>query len=438
MASTARVKLWGKTLGAVTWNDRRKVAEFEYDPAFIRSGLPVSPLLLPLQPGVFSFPALNHETFHGMPGLLADSLPDRWGNTLIKLWLQQQNRPENDLDPVERLLYQSSRATGALEFEPALQGAPSGSSASVSVEGLAAVASQILKDKGELKASLKGKNADALNDIIRVGTSAGGNRAKAVIAWNRKTHEVRSGQLTLPEGFEPWILKFDEVGETANGQPSSFGRIEYAYHLMALAAGIDMSECHLWEEGGRAHFMTRRFDRAADGEKLHMLSLCALAHLDHNDPGLHRYEDLFDVALRLELGYAAAAQLFRRMAFNVLARNQDDHTRNFGFLMDQTGHWRLSPAYDVAYAYNPKGQWTSQHQMSIGGKRDSFLAENLLALAKRYGVKKAKSHLEAVADAIGAWEKFATKAGLETRTVERIAATFRLKTLSVGLEGRGL
>jgi serine/threonine-protein kinase HipA len=430
MASTARVMLWGKTLGAVAWNARRKVAEFEYDPAFIRSGLPVSPLMLPLRPGVFSFPTLNPETFHGMPGLLADSLPDRWGNTLIKLWLQQQDRPENDLDPVERLLYQSSRATGALEFEPALGGTPTGTSASVSVEGLAAVAGQILKAKGELTASLKGKDADTLTDIIRVGTSAGGNRAKAVIAWNRKTHEVRSGQLTLAKGFEPWILKFDEVGETANGQPSSFGRIEYAYHLMALAAGIDMSECRLWEEGGRAHFMTRRFDRTADGGKLHMLSLCALAHLDHNDASLHRYEDLFDVALRLELGYTAAAQLFRRMAFNVLARNQDDHTRNFAFLMDQAGLWRLSPAYDVAYAYNPKGRWTSQHQMSIGGKRDGFVAEDLLALAKRYGVKKAKDHLKAVADAVGGWSKFAAKAGLEMKATERIGAALRLKMLN--------
>lgn len=429
MASIARVMLWGQTLGAVTWNARRRVAEFEYDPAFIRTGLPVSPLMLPLRPGVFSFPALNPETFHGMPGLLADSLPDRWGNTLIKLWLQQQNRPENDLDPVERLLYQSTRAMGALEFQPALEGAPGASAGNLSVEGLASIAGQVLKAKGELKASLKGKHAHDLTDIIRVGTSAGGNRAKAVIAWNRKTHAVRSGQLALPEGFEPWILKFDDIGETANGQPSSFGRIEYAYHLMAAGCGIDMSECRLWEGGGRAHFMTRRFDRTLKGEKLHMLSLCALAHLDHNDSGLHGYESLFDVALRLDLGYAAAAQLFRRMAFNVLARNQDDHTRNFGFLMDPEGRWRLAPAYDVAYSYNPQGQWTSQHQMSIGGKRDNFVKEDLLALGKRYGVKKAKDHLEAVADSVANWTKFAKLARMEKKTVERIGKAHRLAML---------
>jgi serine/threonine-protein kinase HipA len=426
MASTAKVILWGKTLGAVAWNARRQVADFEYDPAFIQGGLPVSPLMLPLQPGVFSFPALNRDTFHGMPGLLADSLPDRWGNTLIRLWLQQQGRPENDLDPVERLLYQSSRAMGALEFEPALRGTPTGSAEALSVESLATVASQVLKAKGELKASLKGKHAAALTDIIRVGTSAGGNRAKAVIAWNPKTQEVRSGQLVLPKGFEPWILKFDEIGDTANGQPSSFGRIEYAYHLMALAAGIDMSECRLWEEGGRAHFMTRRFDRTLKGDKLHMLSLGALAHLAHNDAGLHRYEDLFDVALRLDLGYAAAAQLFRRMVFNILARNQDDHTRNFAFLMDPTGHWRLAPAYDLAYAYNPQGLWTSQHQLSVSGKRDGFVAEDLLVLAKRYGVKKAENHLKEVAKAVHGWTKYAGQAGIDNRTTERIKAVLRL------------
>ncbi len=431
MATTARVTLWGKTLGAVAWDEQRQVAEFEYEPAFIRSGLQVAPIMLPLRPGVFSFPALNRVTFHGLPGLLADSLPDLWGNSLITLWLRQQGRPENDMNPVERLLYQAKRSTGALEFEPALPSTPPDSPKVLSVESLAEVAGKVLAAKGELTASLKGKDADAVASIIQVGTSAGGNRAKAVIAWNPKTNEVRSGQLALPKGFEPWILKFDEVGETANDQPSSFGRIEYAYHLMASAAGVNMSECRLWEEGGRAHFMTRRFDRTQDGEKIHMLSLCAMAHLDHNDAGLHGYESLFDVALRLELGYGAAAQLFRRMAFNILARNQDDHTRNFSFLMDQAGRWRLSPAYDVAYAYNPKGVWTSQHQMSLGGKRGNFEEEDLLSLAKHYGVKNAKDHLTAVADAVGAWTRFAAKAGLDAKTTERIGAAHRL-TLGKG------
>jgi serine/threonine-protein kinase HipA len=429
MASIAEVKLWGRTLGAVIWNARRQAADFEYDPTFIRAGLPVSPIMLPLRPGVFSFPALNRVTFHGLPGLLADSLPDRWGNTLIRLWLQQQGRPENGQDPVERLLYQSTRAMGALEFQPALKDAPGSSEEDLSVAGLAAVAGQVLKAKGELKASLKGKRSGALADIIRVGTSAGGNRAKAVIAWNRRTQAVRSGHLAPPKGFEPWILKFDEVGDTANGQPSSFGRIEYAYHRMAVACGIEMSECRLWEEGSRAHFMTRRFDRTSEGGKLHLLSLCALAHLDHQDAGLHGYEDLFDTALRLDLGYAAAAQLFRRMAFNVLARNQDDHTRNFGFLMDPSGRWRLAPAYDVAYAHNPQGRWTAQHQLGIGGKRDGFAAEDLLALGERYGVKKAKAHLHAVADGVAAWPSFAKAAGLDKRTAERIGKAHRLGML---------
>ena len=429
MTTTAKVMLWGKTLGAVAWDEQRQVADFEYDPDFIRSGLPVSPIMLSLRSGVFSFPALNRATFHGMPGLLADSLPDRWGNTLIKLWLQQQGRPENAMNPVERLRYQSSWATGALEFEPAMPNAPLGTSKVLSVESLAQVASKVLKAKGQLTASLQGDNADAVASIIEVGTSAGGNRAKAVIAWNPETGEVRSGQGALPKGFEPWLLKFDEVGETANDQPSSFGRVEYAYHLMALESGVEMSQCRLWEEGGRAHFMTQRFDRSPSGEKLHMLSLFALAHLDHNDAGLHRYEDLFDIALRLDLGYEAAAQLFRRMAFNILARNQDDHTRNFAFLMDPSGQWHLAPAHDLAYAYNPTGLWTAQHQLSLGGKRDGFEEADLLALAKRYGIKKAKEHLAAVAEGIASWPKFAEKAGLDAKRTERIGATHRLGIL---------
>lgn len=429
MATTAKVMLWGKTLGAVAWDAQRQLAEFEYDPDFIRNGLPVSPVMLPLRSGIFSFPALKRQTFHGMPGLLADSLPDRWGNTLIKLWLQQQNRPENDLNPVERLLYQSNRAMGALEFEPALKSAPADKSNTLEVEELVQIASKVLKAKGELTASLKGNDPDAIASIIQVGTSAGGNRAKAVIAWNPETDEVRSGQTALAKGFEPWLLKFDEVGETANDQPSSFGRVEYAYYLMAVESGITMSPCRLWEEGGRAHFMTRRFDRSPSNEKLHMLSLCALAHLDHNDAGLHRYEDLFDVSLRLGLGYDSATQLFRRMAFNILARNQDDHTRNFAFLMNPNGQWQLAPAYDVAYAYNPTGLWTAQHQLSLGGKRDGFEEADLLALAKRYGVKKAKEHLAAVAKGIVAWPKFAKKAGIEAKKVEKIGATHRLGIL---------
>ena len=427
--TVATVRLWNHDVGAVAWDEERGVGRFEYYPAFLRRGLAVAPLTMPLRPGVFDFPALRRETFHGLPGLLADSLPDRYGNRLIDLWLQRQGRAPNDFTPVERLCYMSTRGMGALEYKPALGPTP-GKSIPIEIEELTRLAADIFRHRTEWAVNLKGEKAKALNEIIRVGTSAGGNRAKAVIAWNPQTEEVCSGQSTAPPGFEPWILKFDGVNDVALGDPRGFGRIEYAYHRMAVAAGVEMNDCRLLEESGRAHFMTRRFDRDIHGGKVHMQSLCALGHYDFNAAGEYGYEQVFSVIQRLNLGHPTMREMYRRMVFNVAARNQDDHTRNVAFLMDERGQWRLSPAFDVIWSYNPAGRWTDRHQMSINGKRTDFTRADLLTVARQFSIREAEDLIEQVATAVADWPRFAKEAGVPAAQREAVAKTHRLELAS--------
>lgn len=421
----ATVRLWDRAVGAVAWDADRGVGAYEYEPDFVRQGPEIAPLTMPLRPGVLSFPGLNRETYHGLPGLLADALPDRFGNRIIDAWLARQGRSPSDFTPVERLCYMGVRGMGALEFEPAL-GPRTTKAVPVEVAELTQLVSDIFRHRTEWVVNLSGSRAKALNTIIRVGTSAGGNRAKAVIAWNPATHEVRSGQAALPPGFEPWILKFDGVADRTLGDPLGFGRVEYAYHKMALNAGITMAPCRLLEENGRAHFMTRRFDRGEAGGKIHMQSLCAMAHYDFNASGEYSYEQALSVIQRLNLGYPAVREMFRRMVFNVLARNQDDHTRNIAFLMEADGKWRLAPAFDVVWAYNSKGAWTNRHQMTVNGKRDHFSRADLLAAADNFGVKDAGEILGQVMDAVAGWRAVAKECGVAHTLAGKIAATHRM------------
>lgn len=424
----AYVRLWGRLIGAVAWNVKRGCADFEYDSAFVKQGLEVAPLMMPLGKNIYSFPGLKEATYHGLPGLLADALPDRFGNRLIELWLAKRGRAISAFTPVERLCYMGMRAMGALEFKPALE-PRSGASVPLEVSELVELTARILNDKRKLTANFLQDRQDALRLIIRVGTSAGGNRAKAVIAWNPKTGEIRSGQVDVPEGFEPWILKFDGVNDEILGDPRGFGRIEHAYYRMAVKAGIRMNPCKLLEENGRAHFMTRRFDRDDHNAKIHTQSLCALAHYDFNAAGEYGYEQAFNVILRLNLGHEALREMYRRMVFNVLARNQDDHTRNIAFLMDKDGLWRLSPAFDVVWAYNPAGDWTNRHQMSVNGKRDGFTSRDLEVPAKQYDIHGAAKIREEVAAAVAEWPQCARLAGIDAKTARAIKATHRVSIL---------
>ncbi len=422
--AAANVFLWGKKVGAVAWNPARQIAEFEYAPSFIESGYNISPLTLPLRRGIFSFPGLNPDTFRGLPGLLADSLPDRFGNALIDIWLARQGRFPDDFSPVERLCYIGSRGMGALEFKPALVRQAT-KSAPVDVAELTNLANRVLNDRKALELHLDKDEEQALNTILRVGTSAGGARAKALIAWNPATSEVRSGQVPSPPGFEQWLLKFDGVSDKMLGDPQGYGRIEYAYHLMALDAGLAMMESRLLEEGGRAHFMTKRFDRKPDGTKLHMQSLCGLAHYDYNTAGAYGYEQVFAIIQKLQLGYPILDEMFRRMTFNVVARNQDDHTRNIAFLMDTVGKWSLAPAFDLTWAYNRNSRWTNLHQMSINGKRDAIDRADIMSVARQYGIRKAGEIIDKVVSTVKRWPEYAARARVEDDRITYISATHR-------------
>lgn len=427
----AEVRLWGRTIGAVLLDERQNVAAFQYDPAFARSGIEVSPIVMPLGGQVFKFPALPKETFHGLPGLLADSLPDKFGNALIDAWLATQGRTPESFNAVERLCYTGTRGMGALEFAPVLGPRPR-KAATVDVDALVRLASEVLMHRNELRAHFHEANKEkALRDILQVGTSAGGARAKAVIAWNPTTNEIRSGQIAAGEGFEYWLLKFDGVAGNKDKEledPRGYGAIEYAYHLMAKAAGITMTECRLLEENGRRHFMTRRFDRLAGGEKLHMQSLCALAHFDFNQAGAYAYEQAMLIIRQLGLPMAAVEEQFRRMVFNIVARNQDDHVKNIAFLMNKQGEWALAPAFDVTYSYNPAGVWTATHQMTLNSKRDGFTLADFEACAKAALMKRGRATaiIDEVTTATKRWPEFAETAQLSDKWRSQIQNTHRL------------
>jgi serine/threonine-protein kinase HipA len=430
----ARVMLWGRSIGAVRWDENAALAYFEYEPDFVHSGIQVAAHTMPLSKQVYSFPALPRETFHGLPGLLADSLPDDFGNALINTWLAGQGRSPASFNPVERLCYTGARGMGALEYLPST-GPATDKSESVDVDALVDLASNILTKRNALQGSFAPElREDALQDILRVGTSAGGARAKAIIAWNRQTNEVRSGQVGAEPGFTYWLLKFDGVSGNRDKEledPAGYGLIEYAYYHMAKQAGIDIEESRLLEENGRSHFMTKRFDRRDAGEKIHMQSLCALEHFDFKQAGAHSYEQALRTIRRLDMPMAAIEEQFRRMAFNIIARNQDDHVKNIAFLMDKAGNWSLSPAFDMTYSYNPSGDWTSRHQMSLNGKRDDFTLDDFKACAKNVSMQRGRAQeiIHQVQTAVLQWQSLADKSGVAPAVADGISKTLRTQIL---------
>ena len=432
MSTLAEVRLWGRTIGAVVLEDGRDVAAFEYDAAFARSGIGIAPLTMPLSRRVHTFPELSRTTFYGLPGLLADSLPDKFGNALINAWLATQGRQPDSFNAVERLCYTGARGMGGLEFLPAI-GPRARQASRIQIDRLVELASDILTHRNKLQVSFADESREqALTDILRVGTSAGGARAKAVIAWNPASNEVRSGQLPAGAGFEYWLLKFDGVSGNRDKEledPQGYGVIEYAYSGMARDCGIDISECRLFEENGRRHFMTRRFDRLADGEKLHMQSLCALAHYDFNMAGAYGYEQALLVMRQLGLPMQAIEQQFRRMVFNIVARNQDDHVKNIAFLMDKSGEWSLSPAFDMTYSFNPSGAWTASHQMTLNGKREDFSLDDFNACARAASMKRGRAAaiVGEVQDVVSRWKDYAEVAGVPDSWREKIQGTLRLQ-----------
>jgi serine/threonine-protein kinase HipA len=430
--SAAAVMLWGSRIGAVSIPPDARYATFQYDPTFARSGVQVAPARMPLREEPYSFPGLPPDTFSGLPGMLADSLPDRWGTALVNAWLASQGREESSFDVVQRLCYVGTRGMGALEFQPARE--PTGSEGSdLQFDALVRLASEVLAQRERFVAELsEDPEEEAIKAILSIGTSAGGARPKAIIAYNDATGQVRSGHVDVGEGFTHWLLKFDGVsraGDHGLTDPQGWCAIEYAYSIMARAAGVEMSECRLYEEHGRRHFMTRRFDRTDGGGKLHMQTLGALEHVSYNEPGTYSYEQALLLLRRMRLGTASVEQLFRRMVFNVVARNQDDHVKNVAFLMDRTGAWSLAPAYDLTWAWQPGNLWLDSHQMTLNGKRDGFSLADLSAVARLAGLKRGRAEgiLAEVCEAVAGWRAIANATGLEERMSEQIARSLRLE-----------
>lgn len=422
----AAVTLWGTRIGSV--RTRGDGVEFFYDRDFAAHGIEICPLTMPLGTAVHRFPELPRRSFHGLPGLLADSLPDKFGNAVLNRWLARQGRTLDRLDPVERLLYVGRRGTGALEYAPALD--VDEGDAPIEVPAIVELATEILRQRRDLTARLAADEG-AMLQILHVSGSAGGARAKALVAWNRDTGEIRSGQAEAGDGFSHWLMKFDGVSGNRDRElddPLGYGRIERAYADMVRDAGIEIADCELFEENGRAHFLTRRFDRDDDGSKRHMLSCAGLLHMDFNAPQQHSYEQVLDAMFALGLPLPQREQLLRRAVFNVLGRNQDDHAKNIAFLMDRSGHWRLSPAYDVTYAWNPAGQWTRRHQMTLAGKAEGFELADFDRLAAHAGVKRARSRdiVEQSVTVLDHWADYAQRFGVPDALIAQVANGLRV------------
>ena len=405
-----RIILWGKTAGYARWDPKNRCAVFEYDPAFIDAGRGIAPLMMPPTSRPYMFGSLSRETYNGLPGMLSDSLPDRYGNRLIDLWVAENKIPTEEFTPLDRLCYVGKRGMGALEYEPVIGKTYDGR---IDVNKLSDLAADVLRMRENIRSDL---TSEGLQELLSVGTSAGGARAKAVIGVNA-SGEIRSGQAELPSGYSHWLIKFDT--EPDGGEKKGYCRIEYAYHEMAKACGIDMTECRLLEIGTKAHFMTKRFDRNGK-EKIHSQTLCALAHFDFMVPGKHSYEETMNIMRHLRMPYHDQEQLFRRMVFNVIMRNQDDHTKNFSFLLKEGGEWRLSPAYDVAYAFDPENRWTRMHQLSVNGKLDNITRKDLTEFAHRTDIRNADDIIDTITSAAAEWERYAGGSGVPERTTEKI------------------
>lgn len=424
MVDIARANLYGQPVGTFRWDNNRQLAHFEYADSFIGKGLEPSPILMPVRQGrIYSYSDIGRETFKGLPGMLADSLPDTYGRALFDRWLALTGRSSGNA--VETLCFLGKRCMGALEFEPAMD-APYNPDVRIELDSLVEVASEALSEKEEFGANLEEDKKAAIAEIVRLGTSAGGQRAKAIIAYNSLTGEVRSGQIEAPEGFDYYLIKLDGVtAEAGFRETQNFGRLEYSFYRLVKECGIEMSDCSLIEENGRAHFLTKRFDRQ-NGEKIHMQTLCGIAHYDYRNPRSYSYEQAFNVMRALRLPYSQAQEMYRRMVFNVVIRNQDDHTKNISFLMDRQGKWTLSPAYDMGFAYNPKGGWTAQHQMSINGKFDDITRQDLLEFARRNNIKEAAEIIDRIAEVSSRWPLLARECEVPKLMIGAIVPNLKL------------
>ena len=438
MVDVVEIIIWGQLVGAARWDNDLQLASFQYDKKFLNTKNDLSPIKMPLRNGeqIYSFPELRKQknqevsTFKGLPGLLADSLPDRYGNELINIWLAQEGRPPNSMNPVEQLCFIGSRGMGALEFKPA-QLRSTQQPFTIEISNLVDMAQKLLSSKQNFKTNFHQDKQKALTEILTIGTSAGGARPKAVIAFNKNTGEVRSGQTKSPKGFEHWLIKLDGVSDTQFGASHGFGRVEYAYHLMAKDCGVTMMECRLLEETNRAHFMTKRFDRDGNDVKHHIQTLCGIQHFDYNNLQGFSYEQLFQTMRILRMTYTEAEQMFRRLVFNVMATNYDDHTKNFSFMLKENSKWELSPSYDICYSYDPDNVWVSQHTLSINGKHKDIKKADLMKIAADNNIKNAEKIIESIKTVVSNWNKYALDAKVSEQLKSSISSNLIAPTFDL-------
>jgi len=437
MVDVAEVKIWGEYAGAVRWDEGNQLASFQYSDKFLAKGYDLSPIKMPIKEGsrIYSFPDLRkakdeqRATFNGLPGLLADSLPDKYGNQLINIWLAQAGRPPDSMNPVEKLCFIGERGMGALEFEPSRFKA-SKRTFSVEIDSLVEIAQKMLSHPKGFEVNLVEEEQKALREILKIGTSAGGVRPKALIAFNKQSGEVRSGQTAVPKGFHHWLIKLDGVGDAQFGSSHGFGKVEYAYYLMAQDCNIHMMDSELFEENGRAHFMTKRFDREGSNTKHHVHTFSGIQHFDYNNLYGFSYEQLFQTMRKLKMTYPEAEQMFRRMVFNVMATNYDDHAKNFSFRLKQDGKWELSPAYDLCYSYAPDNVWVSQHTLSINGKHRELISTDLMKIASLNNINAGRSIINEIRDVVCSWEKYAKEVEVSTKLRTSISKTLAAKDFS--------
>ncbi|HAS8285798.1 TPA: type II toxin-antitoxin system HipA family toxin [Vibrio vulnificus] len=427
-------------VGAVSFDTEKGLGSFEYDPSFVKKGVELSPIKMPLSNRIYRFPELDFNTFKGLPGLIADSLPDDFGNAVLNAWVASQGRSPSDITPLQRLQYTGKRGMGALEYAPATKLRSLNASQQVEIQSLVSIAQEILDSRGNFEVELKQNGQDdreAMMSLLSVGMSAGGARPKAVLAFNEDFTQVRSGQTNVPSGFTHYLMKFDGVSEHNKnqetfGDPLGYGTMEFVYHLMANKCGVDMMPCRLLHEGNRRHFITLRFDRIKNS-KVHVQTLNGLAHIDYKKPGSFSYAELFGIARQLKLSAVDAEQLFKRMTFNIIARNHDDHSKNFAFMLKQDrlkkDKWTLAPAYDLAYSYKPGSKWVNSHWMSLNGKRDNFTRSDFYSLEKLspiFNKRKIDDIIDTTIEHVSTWRQLAEEWDVPKTLIDEIQENLRL------------
>lgn len=431
-----KVKYKEYDVGAVSFNTKTQMGAFEYFPGFIKTGIELSPIKMPLAKKIYSFPEIDHNTFKGLPGLIADSLPDDFGNTVMNAWIASQGKSTSDITPLQRLQYTGMRGMGALTYSPATKRKNLNASKPIHIESLIAIAQEVLDKREQFNVNLSNKGQEdkaAMMSLMSVGMSAGGARPKAVLAFNDNFTQVRSGQTNAPKGFTHYLMKFDGVSEHNKnqetfGDPMGYGAMEYTYHLLAKECGIDMMPCHLLNEGKRRHFITERFDRRGN-EKIHVQTLNGLEHVSYKQIGSYSYAELFNTARKLKLSPDDAMQLFKRMVFNVISRNHDDHAKNFGFLLNRDNTWQLAPAYDLAYSYKPNSHWVSKHWMTLNGKQDNFTREDFYSFEKLSPIftkRNIDDVLNQTIEAVSKWDKLASEQEVPNSLIKEVSQNLRL------------